>query len=467
LNRAIAEGVVEPDTAAVIRRHVAQLRKLIADALRDGLVTPVELRAVKRAWSSLSSELKSGVEAALRAAALARIVRATIKAALRDGIVTDAELSAIDSKMRNLRGKLAAHLKALVKTIQDSRSAADDAWGKLKDTILSAFDEQVVGRVGLNRQRGDAALNRATAQKAVDRAGGKIASIETGGVSPVMAAIKAKGKALVDAYDAFIHAEEQAQGKAGADALERAAGVLAEARDQWDGLAGEWTDVEVAYHDAWQRMIDGKAALAQDAIDQYQKEQETKAKLARKALEKDLNAIYGNLRAGKITLEQAQQQIDDLLAPFGLSLADLGNMLDNSDLTDALSELKDAIDELTKALKGLGGVAGAPPPRVRPRQLPGDDTTRRFAALGVGGGRMDTRIALPAGLGGRGSGGDTYVFHIAPPTVQVQGSLIATSEQALAERLAPLIRDPVVDEIGALGQRNGGTVPGWRGRVTP
>jgi hypothetical protein len=107
-------------------------------------------------------------------------------------------------------------------------------------------------------------------------------------------------------------------------------------------------------------MVDARASLAQDAIQRVQEKDEAEKKIKRKQVEKGLQKIYTDLRAGKLTAEQAQKAIEDLIAPFGLTLADMGDMLDTSDLQDALHDLEDAIKALIAELKAQG--KGPPPP---------------------------------------------------------------------------------------------------------
>jgi TP901 family phage tail tape measure protein len=361
-NKLIAQGFFTPETAAALRERIARLRKLIRDSLKDGIVTEAEYKRIRSAWLSVADTIKQGVKAAAAAAVGMRIVRATIKAALKDGLISDSELDTISQRLEGLQGRIAAHMRALVKTIQQDRQKLADAWGRVKDTILQAFDERVIQRVAHLREFGGEALTRATARVQERRAQGRIASLEAGGPDPVMATIKATAQKLIDAYKAFTTAMRGASGGTSLSGdqagVEKAAEALADAQAEWDGLSGEWTDTEQAYRDAWQTMIDSEKTLADDALDQYQRAQEQKAQLAKKVVGKQLDKVYADLRAGKITLEQAEQTINQILAPFGLSLADLGNVLDTSDLQDALGDLEKAVVELTKALRELTGKGG-------------------------------------------------------------------------------------------------------------
>jgi len=350
------------------------------------------------------------------------------------------------------RRKVMAELVALKsEVITQLRSFEDTAWASVRDTILKAYDDQVVNRIANNRTYGADQLGRAQAQKASERAQGKIASLESGGMSPVMQTIKQKGDDLLRAYGSFMDVMKGASSgsnrAADAQAITDAAAVLAEAQDQWNGLAGtDWTDVETAYHDAYQQLIDAQASLAASALDDSQKADETDKTLKRKSVEKKLNKVYADLRSGKITVTQAEQQLSDILASVGLTMADLGNALDTSDLTNALGDLTSAIDALTNLLGGgKSGSVGSGAPDSSTGAGPGGNPAGNVAPAPAG----VYRSQLVTAGGGSSVAGATPILLQPIVNVNVQGSLLNADD--VARQIEEPMRNIVIRRARQLG----------------
>jgi hypothetical protein len=183
------------------------------------------------------------------------------------------------------------------------------------------------------------------------------------------------GQAVVDGLAAV----RQAIMGGSNDAVVQAADQLASARVAFDSIAGELSDVEQQYLTAWQGYIEAVTAEGEDLLDKWQADEEQRRKIKVASVGKALGQIYAAVRAGKVTWEQAQRDINEILAPLGLSLADLGDIMDTSALQDALTELKDASKDLATAINGLtaalqqgttsggggtvgGGIGGVKPP---------------------------------------------------------------------------------------------------------
>ncbi|MDQ5820005.1 MAG: hypothetical protein M3540_01000, partial [Actinomycetota bacterium] len=318
------------------------------------------------------------------------------------------EIGALFAKMvtPDDRRKVLAQIKALRKEAADEIGRfADDAWSRVRDAVLNAFDQRYTGRIAGNREFAGTRLGRAQAAKRGDIAGGQIAAAEAGGLTPAMQTIKTRGQAVLDAWDQVRGAIVMGGGQGGLGQIEGAVDALAEAQSQFDGIGGELTDAEQAYLTAWQTMIESANTLGEAALDDYQKDAENRARIARKSLEPKLNKVYADLRAGKITLQQAQTAISELLAPFGLSLADLGDTLDTSELTDALGALTAAIESLTGLLTSGGGGAAGPDPRAlpvpgRPGGVQGVDAFQVYPSqlVAAGGGQAGPQLEAVVNL---------------------------------------------------------------------
>jgi cell wall-associated NlpC family hydrolase len=333
--------------------------------------------------------------------------------------------------------------KLKTEVIKQLQTFEDAAWASIRDTILKAYDEQVVNRVANNRAFISTQLTQAQAAKKADRARGQIATAGAAGLTPAMQTIKEKGDAVLDAWE-NVFAATAGSVASNTDEMQRAAGKLAEAQNQFEGISGDLTDAEQAYLAAYQALIEAKQTLGEGILDKWQKTTEQQAQLKRKSVEKQLTKVYADLRAGKITVTQAQQQLSDILASVGLTLADLGDALDNTDLQNALADLTSAIQSLTQLLGGGGGPSG-PDPRATP-------------APGRPGGVQAPEVYPSQLVGGGGA-------QVAPIIVNVYAS---AGEVRMDGAPVGVITAPtVVTEIAKLGSVNGGTVPGWRGVVTP
>jgi cell wall-associated NlpC family hydrolase len=324
-----------------------------------------------------------------------------LRVALKDAFLSDKEISDLDARFGNVNGRIAKRVKDLLKTATDARSALDSAWGKVRDIIMSALDARYVGAPGAKRSASSAEEARATNIIHAQQAAGRIQSLEGSGMTAAMQQIHDLGQAVVDGLAAV----RQAIMGGSNDAVVQAADQLASARVAFDSIAGELSDVEQQYLTAWQGYIEAVTAEGEDLLDKWQADEEQRRKIKVASVGKALGQIYAALRAGKVTWEQAQQDINQLLAPLGLSLADLGDIMDTSALQDALTELKDASKDLATAINGLtaalqqgttsggggtvgGGIGGVKPPimpdayaMVAPSALVTADTASPAAAV--------------------------------------------------------------------------------------
>lgn len=454
LERARLTKSMADDLKALEQINVYLTKKLALE--QDANKRIAILRELKSVRGEITSIRANEVAAPSRIALLAQLIAVTVQTER----LPDELLATISPKIKAIgamwakmvtpadRRKVRDEIKKLRdEVLQDVGKFADDAWARVRDAILNAYDQQVTGRVANNRSFAGTQLGQAQAQKKADRSRGTIASLESGGLTPAMQMIKEKGDAVLKAWElVFAATAGTVSDKTG---LERAIGALAEAQNQFESIGGELTDVEQLYLQAYQTLIDAKATLGEGILDKWQKSEESRAKLARKGVEKKVNKVYTDLRAGKITLAQAEAALNDILVPLGLSLANLGDLLDTTDLQDALGELTAAIQSLAGLLGGSAGGGGSgggggPDPRATPS--PG----RPGGVQGV-----EALTLYPSQLVGAGGGGPqleskptTVNYYVTVPvTVQVQGGIIGSDLSTAGEQLAQPISDAVTRRV--------------------
>jgi len=181
-------------------------------------------------------------------------------------------------------------------------------------------------------------------------------------------------------------------------------------------------------------------------LDDSQKADETDKTLKRKSVEKKLNKVYADLRSGKITVTQAEQQLSDILASVGLTMADLGNALDTSDLTNALGDLTSAIDALTNLLGGgKSGSVGSGAPDSSTGAGPGGNPAGNVAPAPAG----VYRSQLVTAGGGSSVAGATPILLQPIVNVNVQGSLLNADD--VARQIEEPMRNIVIRRARQLG----------------
>jgi Peptidase family M23 len=343
--------------------------RALAAALRAQIVAAVtedDLNKLGGRFDRLVKIFTRAAQVKVDRQAAAKDIQALVKLynTLPDDLKTD--LAPKMAKLRELLSKattpkdidrLRKSLEQMQKAVDDAMSKVrdrfDKAWGRFKDRVLELFDKGVVGRIAIGVEFSQHELERATAQKQIDRARGQIAGIDAGGLTDIEQQIRARGLALQEALTQYYNAQVAGN----RDEQTRAAAQLAEAWNQYNSINRDGlTDQENLYADAWDRLLDGIQKVDEQQVADEQKKWEDLTGEQRQGLEDMLDDLGEKLASGKITVAEARKQIAAEFEKYGIDInGDLANVLGQpfqDAFTSAITELTKALEELIKVLDG-------------------------------------------------------------------------------------------------------------------